>query len=100
MTNLTIPEVRDELISLSHSISMGHYIPATLALKLLNLSEQLKRRPASSKSEVKSQRMTPSLARSIAAFAKTNPKLSQVEIAQRFGVNPGRVSEAINGKRK
>ena len=32
-------------------------------------------------------------------FARDNPDMSQTEIAHRFGINPGRVAEALHGDR-
>jgi hypothetical protein len=43
--------------------------------------------------------VTPELKAEMAAFAKAHPELSQTAIASRFNVNPGRVSEALQGKR-
>lgn len=37
---------------------------------------------------------------SIASRALANPTLTQVEVARVFNVNPGRVSEAVSGRRK
>ena len=42
-----------------------------------------------------STKMTPELSLSIALFKEANPEMSLQEIASRFNVNPGRVSEAI-----
>jgi len=44
----------------------------------------------------KSRSLTPELADQIRKFVAKNPKLHQRDVAQRFNVNPGRVSEALN----
>jgi hypothetical protein len=49
---------------------------------------------------VKSRSITPALKTAIRAYARRNPEDSQHEIAQAFGVNGGRVSEALAGKRR
>jgi hypothetical protein len=49
---------------------------------------------------VKSRTVTPMLKASIRAYARRNPDASQHEIAQAYGVNGGRVSEALAGKRR
>jgi hypothetical protein len=36
---------------------------------------------------------------SIRAFVKENPEMAFQDVANIFGVNPGRVSEAVHGKR-
>lgn len=84
-------EIRDELIALSHE----HGIP-----RLAELAEATKRRSPKSKAPTKSATMTPEMAAEIRAVKKANPSLSQMEIARQFNVNPGRVSEALRGKKK
>jgi len=43
--------------------------------------------------------MTDKLRAKIRAIKEAEPDLPQAEIARRFDVNPGRVSEALRGKR-
>lgn len=43
--------------------------------------------------------MTAELAQKLRTFALANPSKTQAEIAHLFRVNPGRVSEALRGKR-
>ena len=43
--------------------------------------------------------VTQSLIRQIKAMARQNPLMHLDDIAAHFGVNPGRVSEILNGKR-
>lgn len=63
------------------------------------LADATKRRLPIRKAEPQSQPMTPELARQIRAYRKTHPNASHQQIAINFGVNPGRVSEALRGKR-
>lgn len=51
------------------------------------------------KSEIRSAMMTKGLAKTIRACATANPEWSQMELAELFHVNTGRVSEALNNKR-
>jgi len=82
----TIPEIRDEL--------------AAISARLLEIVEELKRRPAIRKSSVKSRAVTPHLNRLIRRYAAAHPDASYEEMAQIHGVNTGRISEAIRGRRK
>jgi hypothetical protein len=58
------------------------------------------RRPAVRTTPVKHRPLTPRLKAAIRSYAKLQPDASQVQIGRRFGVNPGRVSEALAGKRR
>jgi hypothetical protein len=51
------------------------------------------------KTRVKSHKVRKREAGAIRHYAKLNPDDSIQEIANRFRTNPGRVSEALNGKR-
>lgn len=45
------------------------------------------------------RRMTKELAAAIRAYVGDHPEKNQLEVGIHFGVNPGRVSEALNGLR-
>lgn len=62
------------------------------------VSGLLYRQHTKPRSPIKSARMTSGIARSIRILNNARPTLSAQEIADMFGVNPGRVSEAIAGK--
>lgn len=47
----------------------------------------------------KSVRLTPALAKTIRAYKRKNPKKSNQQIGNRFKVNPGRVTDALAGKK-
>jgi hypothetical protein len=87
---MKIPEVREEL----HKIAKDFSIP-----RLHQLADELVRRSTVRRARPQSVRVTDELESSIRAFAKRQPQLSFVEIARYFNVNPGRVSEAIAGRR-
>jgi hypothetical protein len=51
------------------------------------------------KASVQSNGVTPYLAKQVLLYALKNPDAPFSQIATVFGVNPGRVSEILNGKR-
>ncbi|ABS14254.1 hypothetical protein I6H96_02665 [Brucella anthropi] len=88
---MRIPEIRRRLLEKSKK-----YDDPELAV----LAKELCRRTSANRSAVKSSPMTPTLARQIRKYKTGNPDASHVEIASHFNVNPGRVSEALHGKRQ
>lgn len=86
----TIPEHRAEL----YALATRHNLP-----RLAAIADDLKRRRPPSLAPKTSSPMTPEIAAEIRAFKHANPHLSHVAIGAIFNVNPGRVSEAIRGKR-
>lgn len=91
-----IPEARTQLYRLvSRLNSLGHPAEAdTLTNIIKNL---LVRKPPVRRAPVKRKSITPSIRAAVKRLAKTDLHLH--EIAQRVGLNPGRVSEIINDKR-
>lgn len=93
-----IPEAR-EIIAQVHDtlLSMG------LAADAARLSQALRllvRRPyAREKAPARSAWVDASLAAEIRKMARTYPNMPQQKIAEAFGVNAGRVSEALQGDR-
>lgn len=88
--NLSIPEVRDRLRELAdeHGIDELH-----------ELAEELYRKsPAKKRAPVRSPKLTAEMAEEIREYATANPDAHQQDIAEHFGVNHGRVSEALNGQ--
>jgi hypothetical protein len=73
---------------------------AELAKEISQLSQMIARRKPVNRADPTSTPMSPQLAKQIRDYVKANPKLSQVKVGQKFGVNQGRVSEALRGKRK
>jgi hypothetical protein len=67
--------------------------------ELDRLAGELSRRSPVKVAARTSSPMTDSLRNEIRAYARANPDMSQVDIAARFTVNPGRVSEALRGRR-
>lgn len=94
-----IPQARErirDLIMDLKSLAVTH----TRAADILDdiMFECLYREPPSRKTKPRSKTMTAKLAREIRAHARAHPTASHQQIANVFGVNPGRVSEAIARK--
>lgn len=68
--------------------------------ELRTLADELSRRKPTRVAAPTSKPMTDDLRKAICVYAAANPMISQVNIAIIFGVNPGRVSEALRGKRQ
>ena len=71
-----------------------------LIVELQALSAEIPRRRPLKKGRITSVSVTPTLRKAVIVEHKINPKKSQAELAKQFGVNPGRVSEILRGKRK
>jgi len=89
---MTIPEVRARLIQLADSLLKGE-VP--YPKDLYDLSEALKRKKPVRKAKAQSRTMTETLASEIRAYSILHPSLTEAKIANKFNVNPGRVSEAL-----
>lgn len=84
----TIPELRNRLRELADEHELD---------ELHGIADEMFRNSPVRRAAPNSAALTPELAKKIRAFAAKNPKMHQREIAQKFNVNPGRVSEAMNG---
>jgi hypothetical protein len=90
----TIPEIRAEMLRTADSLKN----PA-LQYLIRSWEKELHRRPYVRKASRKSNPCTDQIDRRIRAYARLHKDASQQEIANAHGVNPGRVSEALAGKR-
>lgn len=89
---MTVPEVRDRLYEMSEIYRMP---------ELRQLADQLwRRRPGRKPVRPQSRRVTPELREAIREFARGHPGMPEDRIGDHFGVNQGRVSEALFGFRK
>lgn len=89
---MRIPEIRKEMDFLIADMEM-----ALRRMKVLR--EELVRRPPVSRAPTKSRPVTASIANQIVTYRAAHPNDTQQEIANYFGVNPGRVSEVLAGFR-
>jgi hypothetical protein len=88
--HISIPEARDEL----RKLAQKHNLPV-----LAELADAMYRRTATRRASVRSPKVTAEMAEEIRQYAAANPDLHQQDIANHFGVNVGRVSEALHGDR-
>src|SRR5262245_54825072 len=100
---MILREVQEQLRSIANELSMPLLYPRSIeeVVKHLNhLADEISRRKSVVKAPPKARAMTPELAEAIRRDRKDNPKLTYLQLAQRYGVGVGRVSEAISGKRQ
>ena len=90
-----IPEARKQLLlvaKMADAATAGRI--RYIVSKYMTREKHVRRAP------VKWRGVTPQIAHSIKTMAKSNPTMHLSEIAAKVGVNPGRVSEVLTGKRK
>ena len=93
-----VPQARAQLQELAAALQSGavdrHQAAAGIkaAVALLVRKSPIRRAPPS-------KYMTERLKAEICDFARANPNMDLFDIAARFDVNIGRVSEVLNGKR-
>lgn len=81
-----IPEIRNRLRAIANETGIE---------ELRDLADEMYRRPAIRRADRRSPSLTPELAEKIKAYAIQHPKDHLQDIAEIFGVNPGRVSESL-----
>ena len=84
---MNIPQVRDRLRVLAEEHGID---------ELYGLAAQMYRETAVKRAPVRSPPLTPELAEKIRKYKIANPQAHQQDIANHYGVNHGRVSEALN----
>ncbi len=92
---MRIPEIRAEL----GRIASSGAVSAAVARQLNKLAGELVRRKGTPRAPAKSEPMTPELRRRVRAYKRRHPDASHTEIGRKYNVNPGRVSEALIGRR-
>lgn len=96
---MTIPEIRDALLSIANSLAIKPNC-ADEARGIRMAVAELWRRPAVKMARVKARPMTPELQARIRTYAAAHPDMPNRDIGRVFGVDGGRVSEALAGFRK
>ena len=86
----SIPEIRVRLLELADELGCP---------ELRELEAEMYRKAPVRRAPRVSDDCTAEMAEQIRAYANANPRESFHSIASRFNVNPGRVSEAMNGER-
>lgn len=88
---MTIPEVRERLYELADA----HRLP-----ELRRLADQLwRRKPWRRPVRPRSVAMTPEIAASVRRYVAAHPDVPEDRVGDVFGINQGRVSEALHGHR-
>jgi hypothetical protein len=87
---MRLPEVASRLRELAIELDCD---------ELDELADEIGRRSPRLRAPTTSAPMTNALRAQIRALKAAEPDLSQAEIGRRFNLNPGRVSEALRGKR-
>lgn len=82
-----IPELRDRLREIADEEGLG---------EIHDICDEMCRNSPIKRAANKSRPLTPALAKEIRAYVKKHPRLHQRDVAQKFNVNPGRVSEALH----
>lgn len=84
-----IPALRER----PRELAVEHGLP-----ELSDIADQMYRRSHTRRAPVRSPKLTPQMAQEIRDYKEANPDAHQQDIAERFGVNHGRVSEALEGQ--
>ena len=102
----TIPQIRERLNEISRDLvdyaTEAEFFAgrvAAFAAEIAALAEETKRRPPVRNGRVTARHVTPEVAAAIRTIARENPRMPNREIGLRLGVDGGRVSEVLAGKR-
>jgi hypothetical protein len=110
---MRIPDVQKQMIEMAGDMDRKATAMAALAAAMTALAGEMTamagetrrlvaemfRRPAQKRAAKVSRPMTPELAEELVQTSKRYPGMPQHHISTLCGVNPGRVSETLNGKR-
>ena len=96
----TIPVLRRRLFEMAGWLRQTHPQLCYFADELHGIAEETKRRPYTRAAKPRARRLTEQLKADIRAYAEAHPNAHhEFEIARKFGVAGGRVTDAIRGKR-
>lgn len=84
-----IPALRERLRKLAKQHGLD---------ELNDIADQMYRRAHTRRAPTRSPKLTPELAAEIRDYAAAHPKAHLQDIGEQFGVNHGRVSEALNNE--
>jgi hypothetical protein len=98
MSKLTIPQIRDLITELTEESKTLARRQLYIANKIGRLAEETRRR-SYTRAPVTSRRITPAVRALVRRMAADFPDMPQQAIAEACGVNLGRVSEILHGKR-
>jgi len=86
----TIPEIRARLHELADELGVP---------ELAQLAEETKRQYHGRRAPSRARPIDDSMAMRVRLFARRNPEMPQRDIGRKFGIDGGRVSEILFGKR-
>lgn len=98
MTKRTIPEVREELTIIAEELRGLAHKSMQLTREIDALVVALYRQPAIRRAPVQSLPVTDAIIQGVLRMA-SDPSIPVNKIAEYYGINQGRVSEILNGKR-
>lgn len=90
-----VPQARQELGRIARGLMNGELSARAAAKKIREVVPMLVRKPPVRQSMPRRKQVTPELQDEIRAYAANHPDAQLMEIALRFDVNIGRVSEAL-----
>jgi hypothetical protein len=85
--SMSIPAVRARLRELAEEHGID---------ELSDIADQMYRKTGKKRAPKRSPKLTPEMAEEIRQYKAANPEAHQQDIAEKFGVNHGRVSEALD----
>jgi hypothetical protein len=94
----TIPEIRELIFELTDESKRLARRQLYIATKIEALTNETRRRQYE-RAPVTSNRVTAAVRQSVRDMAAQHPDLSHQALAEAHGINPGRVSEILHGKR-
>lgn len=95
---LTIPEIREQIGELTDESKRLARRQLYIATKINKLAEETRRR-SYDRAPITSRRITAAVRLSVRQMAEEHPDMSQQAIAEAHGINIGRISEILRGKR-
>lgn len=94
----TIPEIRELIAELTEESKTLARRQLYIATKINQLAEETRRR-SYERAPITSRRVTAAVRLSVRAMSAIDPELSHQALAEAHGINIGRVSEILHGKR-
>ena len=94
-----IPTAREQLQGIAKRLQIGAITKPQAAREIRSTMRLLVRQSPVRRAPRVSRYVTRRLIGEIKAFARVHPLMTLQDIAEHFGVNIGRVSEILNGKR-
>jgi anthranilate/para-aminobenzoate synthase component II len=94
----TIPEIRELIAALTEESKVLSRRQLYIADKIQQLSEETRRR-SYERAPVTSRNVTKTVRASVRMMAEFHPEMAHQALAEAHGINIGRVSEILHGKR-